>query len=191
MRVLQVPRLCHLSLLSFHSAKPFDSNTPKSRCATYDVPCLFGRNWMARSIDNYCCRGQRSRFMKKRKGNIAADNLLIFKERNSTSYDIFWPLDPCACLSLPSHPSLRSFGSLIGCFLVTFEPDRYIRFHSELLINFAVMTVAGIFDATTVLIFGCAGRADHNVTLVAVLVEGLITASVGTVACCITRERSD
>ena len=44
---------------------------------------------------------------------MAAENLLIFKERNSTSYDIFWPLNPCACLSLPSHPSLRSFGSLI------------------------------------------------------------------------------
>lgn len=51
------------------------------------------------------------------------------------------------------------------------------------------MTVTGIFNATTVLIFVCAGRADHHVTFVAVLVVGLINASAGTVASYITRDR--
>ena len=45
-----------------------------------------------------------------------------------------------------------------------------------------MMAVAGIFDATAFLIFFCAGRADNDVTLVAIVVMSLVTTSMCIVA---------
>lgn len=69
--------------------------------------------------------------------------------------------------------------------------DRQIRLHSNLFITASVMAVPRIFDTTAILVGFCAGRADNNVTFVAVFIMGIITASVSTVGSYIIRDGRD